>query len=214
MQEDSLKQNGPKKDMQGFRRLTYDSPDRFLSYWHQINEICSLMPKEILEIGIGNGFVSKYIKDRGLNVTTMDINENLCPDICASVLDIPLEDDSFDVVACCEVLEHLPYTDLPKALAQIKKVTRRYAIISLPDARKFFTFRIGVDRGKIFQRYFDVWRIARIDEHHQWEINQPGYANKRISSDIENAGFRIIKNFRTYRGLPHRYFVLEKSPAQ
>lgn len=210
MKEDSQKQNGPGKKLHGFYQLSYDSPDRFLSYWYQINEICSLKPNEILEIGIGNGFVAKYIKERLINITTMDIKEDLHPDICASVLDIPLESDSFDVVACCEVLEHLPYSDFLVALAQIRRVTRQYAIISLPDARKFFTFRIGVHRGKIFEKNFDVWRIAKPNKYHQWEVNQPGYPNKRISADIEKAGFRVIKNFRTYRGMPHRYFVLEK----
>lgn len=214
MQEDPVKQNGPKKDMQGFRRLSYDIPVRFMSYWTQINEICDLRPENVLEIGIGNGFVAKYIEDRGLNVTTMDFNKNLCPDICASVLDIPLESDSFDVVVCCEVLEHLPYTDFLKALAEIQRVTRRHVVISLPDARRFFALRIGVYHFKKFQTDIDIWVIDKIDKDHEWEINQPGYTKKRISSDIEKAGFKIIKHFRDYRGLANRFFILEKSPAQ
>jgi len=36
----------------------YDSKSRFISYWHQIYEIVRLRPKNVLEIGIGNGFVS------------------------------------------------------------------------------------------------------------------------------------------------------------
>lgn len=91
MTEDSSTQNTSAKKKKGFYQLSYDSPDRFLSYWHQINEICSLEPDKVLEIGIGNGFVAKYIKDRGFNMTTMDIKEDLEPDICGSVLDIPLE---------------------------------------------------------------------------------------------------------------------------
>ena len=35
----------------------YDSKERWISYWHQINEIIKLNPKKVLEIGIGNGFV-------------------------------------------------------------------------------------------------------------------------------------------------------------
>lgn len=42
----------------------YDWKGRFCSYWHQINEIIELGPNRVLEIGIGNGFVSKYLKDR------------------------------------------------------------------------------------------------------------------------------------------------------
>ena len=50
----------------------YDTKERFCSYWHQIQEILSLNPKNTLEIGIGNGFVSKYLKQRGFNVITLN----------------------------------------------------------------------------------------------------------------------------------------------
>ena len=41
---------------------SYDSKERFISYWTQINEIIKLNPKEVPEIEIGNGFVSNYLK--------------------------------------------------------------------------------------------------------------------------------------------------------
>jgi len=88
---------------------SYDTKERFISYWHQINEIMELNPKKVLEIGVGNGFVSKYLKERGVNVITLDIDERLKPDAVGSVLDIPFSESSFDVVTCYEVLEHLPY---------------------------------------------------------------------------------------------------------
>jgi len=47
---------------------SYDSKGRFISYWYQINEIIKLNPKKVLEIGIGNGFVSKYLKERKVNI--------------------------------------------------------------------------------------------------------------------------------------------------
>ena len=39
----------------------YDNKERFISYWHQINEILSIDSKKIIEIGKGNGFVSNYL---------------------------------------------------------------------------------------------------------------------------------------------------------
>ncbi|MHA1834506.1 MAG: class I SAM-dependent methyltransferase, partial [Candidatus Baldrarchaeia archaeon] len=80
--------------------LSYDSKERFISYWHQINELTQLKPSSILEIGIGNGLVSNYLKQRGYNVTTMDIDPRLNPDVAASIDRIPFTDESFDVVAC------------------------------------------------------------------------------------------------------------------
>ncbi len=65
--------------------LKYDSKERFCSYWHQINEITKLKPEKVLEVGIGNGFVSDYLKKRNFNVTTVDIDKDLKPDIVGSV---------------------------------------------------------------------------------------------------------------------------------
>ena len=61
-------------------RKEYDNKSRFISYWHQINEIIKLNPKRVLEIGVRNKFVSKYLKERGVNVTTLDIDKRLNPE--------------------------------------------------------------------------------------------------------------------------------------
>jgi len=73
-------------------RKEYDKKSRFISYWHQINEIIKLNPKRVLEIGVGNGFISKYLKERGVNVITLDIDKRLNPDVTGSILDIPFVD--------------------------------------------------------------------------------------------------------------------------
>ena len=88
---------------------SYDSKECFISYWHQINEVLSLNPKEALEIGVGNSFVHKYLKERRIKIKTLDVDKSLNPDVAGSVLKIPFADKSFDVVACYEVIEHLPY---------------------------------------------------------------------------------------------------------
>ena len=59
--------------------IDYDIKERFITYWHQINQIILVNPREILEIGIGNGFVSKYLKERNFNIVTLDIDYRLFP---------------------------------------------------------------------------------------------------------------------------------------
>ena len=54
---------------------SYDTKERFIGYWHQIQEVLVLKPKEALEIGIGNGFACKYLKHTGSKVTTLDIDK-------------------------------------------------------------------------------------------------------------------------------------------
>jgi 2-polyprenyl-3-methyl-5-hydroxy-6-metoxy-1,4-benzoquinol methylase len=113
-----------------YRRAAYDSKGHFISYWHRIDEILRQGPDNILEIGIGNGLLGKYLRDQGYRVTTLDHDPRLEPDIAASVLDLPLKDESFDVVACFEVLEHLPFEAVPQALSELRRVSRQSVLIS------------------------------------------------------------------------------------
>jgi len=128
----------PQAEPDNCYNIIYDTKERFCSYWHQIQEVLLLKPSEVLEIGIGNGFVSRYLKERGINVTTLDIDKELKPDVVGSVLDIPFHCETFQVVACYEVLEHLPYEDIPKALSEISRVSKQYVILSVPDVNRVY----------------------------------------------------------------------------
>ncbi|MHC4139984.1 MAG: class I SAM-dependent methyltransferase, partial [Planctomycetota bacterium] len=78
---------------------SYNTKERFATYWNQINEILSLKPEKVLEIGIGNGFVTKYLLDRQVNIVSLDIDKRLNPVVAGSVLQLPFYDKVFDVVA-------------------------------------------------------------------------------------------------------------------
>ena len=54
----------------------------------------------------------------------------------ADVRDLPFEDDSFDVVICAEVLEHLPGNDWRRAVRELDRVSRDVVIVSIPDDRE------------------------------------------------------------------------------
>jgi ubiquinone/menaquinone biosynthesis C-methylase UbiE len=193
---------------------TYDSKWRFISYWHQINEIMTLEPKSILEIGIGNGFVANYMKKRGLNVTTTDIDEHLNPDKVGSVLSIPFADKSFEVVGCFEVLEHLPYGDFHKALSEIRRVSAKYAVLSLPDRTR--AYRLDIEAPKIgeLKKLIILPRLKppkhKFDGEHYWEIGKAGYPLRRILHDLDRAAFRVLKTYRVFEVPCYRFFVLAK----
>ena len=87
----------------------YDIKERFASYWHQINEILSLNSKKILEVGIGGGIVSSYLRIRGKQITTLDTDKNLSPNVVGSVTEIPFSNQSFEyvlfAVCCCSLFD-------------------------------------------------------------------------------------------------------------
>jgi len=194
--------------------ISYDTKGRFCSYWHQINEVIFLQPKNILEIGAGNGFVSNYLKIRKFNLITLDINEELKPDITGSVLRIPFIDKSFDVVACYEVLEHLPYGEFSKALKEMYRVSRKHAVLSLPDVTTVYRVNIELSRIKPIKRLipfpFARPKHHEFDGEHYFEIGKIGYPLKKIESDIEKSGFKIVTTYRIFEFIYHRVFILEK----
>ncbi|MGI6314834.1 MAG: class I SAM-dependent methyltransferase [Patescibacteria group bacterium] len=185
----------------------YFSLNRLYSYSNQINEVLSLSPKKILEIGIGSGFVANSLKFLNIKVVTMDNKEDLRPDIIADIRNIPTQNEKFDIVLCCEVLEHLPFEDFSKCLLEMKKNSKGKIIISLPDSSKKIRFFIPKIGYKIFCIPF-LRKKIRNDHSHFWEINRKGFDLKKIEKEIKKNGFKIEKNYILFNNPAHRFFVL------
>jgi SAM-dependent methyltransferase len=121
----------------------YDDAQRYASYWHQIDETSSLGGR-ILEVGVGNGTVSTILRARGFDVTTVDLDPALAPDVMGDVRNLPLPNNSFDTVLAAEVLEHLPWEDVRLAVAEIARVARRGVVLSVPDANVAFDLTASI----------------------------------------------------------------------
>lgn len=194
-------------------RAAYDSKERFISYWHQICEIVKLNPASILEIGIGNKFVSNYLKNKSYKVTTFDFDINLKPDLCGSVLNLPFKNESFELSACCEVLEHIPFDLFTSALAEIYRVTKYHVVISLPDVGRVFPLLIKLPKVGVIKKLIPLPKIPKIhnfDDEHYWEINKKNYPLKKIVSEIQSANFTILQTFQIFEFPYHRFFILKK----
>ncbi len=191
----------------------YNKKGRFNSYWHQIDEIYKLQPEKILEIGIGNGFVSGYLRNAGFDITTMDIDPELKPTIIGSVINIPTPENSFDVILCCQLLEHLPYENFIPALVEMRRVVKTAAVISLPDMKKVHRVYIESSLGKLsffYPKFFLRPIDWKFDGQHYWNINNRGYSIQKIMNDIKLTGFKIIKHYRVPENPGHHFFILNK----
>jgi len=193
----------------------YDNKKRFISYWYQKNEVLQFNPKNILEIGIGNGFLSKYLKSRNMQVTTLDISGELKPDIRSSVDSIPLKENEFEMVVCFETLEHLPYESFSKALSEIFRVCKTYTILSLPDVEAYLRLSLKIPKIHEMKILKTVKRIKKPEKiyepEHFWEIGRQGYNLGRILSDIKNTGFRVIRTYRVFEEPYYRFLILKKT---
>ena len=145
-------------------------------------------------------------------MTTLDIDEALKPDCVGSVLNMSIKENSFEAVACFEVLEHIPFDYFPIALKEIWRTAQRYAIISLPDCKRCLRLYLPKIGRRFFLLDYPFFRPAehKFDGEHFWEINKKGYPLTKIMTVIKKAGFSIEETFRAW-GLPHlRFFRLRK----
>ncbi len=192
----------------------YDTSQRFQSYFVQINEVLKLKPKSVLEVGIGNKTVADYLSRRIENVKTLDFDKELNPDIVADVTNIPLKDNSFDVVLCCEVLEHIPFEQFQKAQKELARVSKKYIVLSLPHFSHpiSLSFKLPGLKQINISIYIPHPKKHKFNGEHYWEIGKKGYPCKKIKN-ILLKNFNIIKDFREKNNPYHHFFILEKKKS-
>lgn len=193
----------------------YNKKERFASYWHQIDEVRKCEPDSVLEIGGGSGVVRGFIKNVGLRMFSLDIDPKLEPNVIGSVLDLPFGDCSVDVVACYQVLEHLPFGEFPRALRELARVTKKHVLISLPDVNRVVTLSLRASRFIRVQLMINVPAFKRrrheFDGEHYWEIGKAGYDVSRVRKIIEKSGLDLKSTYRVFEHPYHRFFILTKS---
>lgn len=197
----------------GHYRNNYDTKDRFASYWHQIDSINKFSPTSILEVGIGGGFLSSYLQRQGVSITTLDLDPDLSPSILGSVLDIPCQSNSFDIVTSFQVLEHLPYECFLPALKEICRVSRLHAVISLPDGTRTLRLLLKIPGVKETRMMVSLPLLPKrhvFDGQHYWEVGRIGYPLRRITQDMHSAGFVLENTFQVFEKPFHRFFELHK----
>lgn len=190
------------------------SPLRIENLTQQLREICDSECKKVLEIGVGRGLLRHMLQPfPEISYVGFDIDESLYPDYVGSVTDMPFADRQFELTMCCEVLEHLPLEELPVALKEIRRVTEKKVIISLPDKRKHsgVALRIpGISNWVKWGFNLDPPGLGckKFDGQHYWEIGYKGSRGRTILRHIREAGFTIERQYRLERHRWHCFFIL------
>jgi len=114
---------------------------------YELERVSSYLRKgaKILEIGAGAGWQAKKLSERGLRVTAIDVGssyykpDQVWPVIEYDGVNIPLPDNSFDIVFSSNVLEHIPHVHSFQTELQRVLKPRGIAIHILPSG----AWRIG-----------------------------------------------------------------------
>ncbi|MDB5047935.1 MAG: hypothetical protein JWO30_1006 [Fibrobacteres bacterium] len=124
--------DGPRPDLSEYRESAREQ--------ERIRNLFHLLPGKggsALDIGARDGYLSLRLTERYASVTALDlekpeINHPNVACVQGDVVSIASEDGNFDLVLCSEVLEHIPPALLPKACAEISRVSRGHVLIGVP----------------------------------------------------------------------------------
>lgn len=185
---------------------------RWVSFYHQLDELFSLEGvTSVLEVGPGMPLVRSMLNYHRPDIAykSIDIAEDLKPDIVGSVTDMPLEDNSFDVVCAFQILEHIPYDQFETALSEIVRVSKKHVLISLPHFGPAIKLQLKIPMLPMIQFAIKVPYpiVHKWNGQHYWEIGKRGYPAKRIRSAMEKY-FTINKEYIPYENQCHRFYVL------
>jgi SAM-dependent methyltransferase len=133
-----------------------NEPDFYREYYEKLHSVeRKLTPKEesrikntiafipedvesLLEVGCGDGRIVNRLKGKyeeicGLDISNKALDYVETPKVQGTLENLPFADNSFDIVICCEVLEHLPYSVYKKAVKEMERVSKKYILISVPN---------------------------------------------------------------------------------
>jgi len=149
--------------------------------------------KKVLHFAPEQCFLKRFRTLKNLDYTTTDLLSPIA-DVKADICNLPFKDDSYDVIFCNHVLEHIP--DDTKAMQELYRVLKPggYGVFQVPqDLEREITFEDDSitdkkERAKIFGQYDHV-RIYGKDyfnklRHIGFKVNEVDYTAKLLKEDI------------------------------
>lgn len=150
--------------------------------------------KNVLHFAPEQAFYKRFKKMSNLKYTTTDLNSPLA-DVKADICNLPFKNDSYDVILCNHVLEHIPNDT--KAMQELYRVLKPkgMAILQIPqDLNRETTFEDDSildkkERAKIFGQYDHV-RVYGRDYFNKlrsigFKVDEVDYTSKLNETDIE-----------------------------
>lgn len=122
-------------------------------------------PLKVLHFAPEQPFLKRFRRLKNLNYTTADLDSPIA-DLCLDVTNINLPDNSYDVVICNHVLEHVDHVQ--NAFSEIKRILKPkgWAILMVPINPNVDTFEDPTvtdpkERQRLFGQYDHVRQFGR-----------------------------------------------------
>ncbi|MBD0852506.1 class I SAM-dependent methyltransferase [Maribacter arenosus] len=156
---------------------------------------------KVLHFAPEQAFYKRFRKLKNLDYTTTDLNSPLS-DIKADICNLPFEDNTYDVILCNHVLEHIP--DDQKAMQELYRVLKPggWGVFQIPqDLQRERTFEDDniidrKERAKIFGQYDHVRIYGRdyFDKLRKagFEVEEVDFTHKLTQEEINR--YRLAVN--------------------
>ena len=156
-------------------------------------------PLKVLHVAPEQAFYKRFKNQKNLTYITTDLYSPLA-DVKADLCALPFEDDSFDVIFCNHVLEHIP--DDAQAMRELYRVMKKggWGIFQVPqDVNRVDTFEDDTitdpaERTRIFGQYdhVRVYGLDYFDRLRQvgFEVEEIVYSTHFTAEEIEH--YRIV----------------------
>lgn len=157
-------------------------------------------PLKLLHFAPEQAFYKRFKELENLEYTTTDLNSPLA-DVKADICDLPFKDDTFDVILCNHVLEHIPNDT--KAMQELFRVMKPggWGIFQIPqDINRAKTFEDNTitdkkERARVFGQYDHV-RIYGRDYFDKlrsvgFRVEEVDYTNTLPKEDVKK--YRLAK---------------------
>jgi ubiquinone/menaquinone biosynthesis C-methylase UbiE len=168
------------------------SGPQMLQYHALADDLAAREPGRVLDWGCGYGQVTALLRERGVDVVPFDYREGLpapaveplerFPEIQAHIssepVALPFDDDTFDTVLSCGVLEHVE--DPEASLDEIRRVLRpsgTFYVTNLPN-RFSYTERLARLLGRYYHgqlpndRVYTRRTARRLVERHGFDVRE------------------------------------------
>ena len=149
-------------------------------------------PKRVLDVGTSSGYLARRLAAAGASVVGIDVDEEAAAEaheVCEQVLvgdvetmELPFAEQSFDVVLCGDVIEHL--RDPERFLVRVRALIRPGGrlVLTTPNVANW-SMRLALLAGR--------WRYTErgiLDLSHTHL-----FTKKTLEQTLERAGYRILE---------------------
>lgn len=194
--------------------------------------------RKALEVGCGGGILCEEIAEMGFDTTGIDPSEHSIHIATNHALvnglsikyeqgsgeALPYPDGSFDVVFCCDVLEHV--RDLPKVISEICRVLKKGGVFVFDTLNRTFISKLVAikiwqewKRWAFFPPNLHVWEMFIKPKELKALLEQSGFEFKEFKGSEPNISIpRMLGYLRkrakgelTYKDLGEKFLIVESN---